>query len=97
MRRLPVLTTSAMSTQLCPQQTAGIAPAATSFSYDGNFRGHYLQTILKYQFSKQLAIFCDWTNSLDQTVVRVQGKDRYRPQKIRYNGMRYNIGLSGNF
>ena len=50
---------------------------------------------VKYQFHKRLAIFCDWTNALDQTVVRVQGKDRYRPQKIRYNGMRLNIGISG--
>jgi TonB-dependent receptor len=52
---------------------------------------------VKYQIRKELAVFCDWTNSLDQTVVRVQGKDFYRPQKIRYNGMRYNIGISGNF
>lgn len=52
---------------------------------------------VKYQLRKQLALFCDWTNALDQTVVRVQGKDRYRPQKIRYNGMRFNFGVTGNF
>ncbi len=50
---------------------------------------------VKYQFSKRFAVFCDWTNALDQTVVRVQGKDLYRPQKIRYNGMRINLGISG--
>jgi hypothetical protein len=27
----------------------------------------------------------------------VQGKDTYRPQKVRYNGMRFNFGVSGNF
>lgn len=52
---------------------------------------------VKYQVRRDLALFCDWTNALDQTVVRVQGKDRYRPQKIRYNGMRFNFGLTGNF
>lgn len=52
---------------------------------------------VKYQLRKQAALFCDWTNALDQTVVRVQGKDRYRPQKIRYNGMRFNFGVTGNF
>jgi len=52
---------------------------------------------VKYQLRKELAVFCDWTNALDQTVVRVQGKDRYRPQKIRYNGMRFNFGVTGNF
>ncbi|MDO8543194.1 MAG: TonB-dependent receptor [Opitutaceae bacterium] len=52
---------------------------------------------VKYQFHKRLSVYCDWTNALDQTVVRVQGKDFYRPQKIRYNGMRFNIGVSGNF
>ena len=52
---------------------------------------------VKYQFSRRLAVFCDWTNALDQTVVRVQGKDLYRPQKIRYNGMRLNFGVSGTF
>ena len=52
---------------------------------------------VKYQFSRKLAIFCDWSNALDQTVVRVQGKDLYRPQKIRYNGMRINLGVSGTF
>ena len=25
---------------------------------------------MKYQLRKQLALFCDWTNALDQTVVR---------------------------
>ncbi|MES2693701.1 MAG: TonB-dependent receptor [Verrucomicrobiota bacterium] len=58
--------------------------------YDGELR-------VKYQFNKRLAIFCDWTNALDQTVVRVQGKDLYRPQKVRYNGMRLNFGVSGTF
>lgn len=58
--------------------------------FDGELR-------VKYQFHKRLAIFCDWTNALDQTVVRVQGKDLYRPQKIRYNGMRMNFGVSGTF
>jgi len=52
---------------------------------------------VKYQFNKKLSVYCDWSNALDQTVVRVQGKDTYRPQKVRYNGMRYNFGLSGNF
>ncbi|MBL9202499.1 MAG: TonB-dependent receptor [Opitutaceae bacterium] len=52
---------------------------------------------VKYQLRRGLALFCDWTNALDQTVVRVQGKDRYRPQKIRYNGMRFNFGVTGNF
>ena len=52
---------------------------------------------VKYQIRKQLAVFCDWSNALDQTVVRVQGKDNYRPQKIRYNGMRINVGVSGTF
>ena len=52
---------------------------------------------VKYQFSKLLSVYCDWTNALDQTVVRVQGKDTYRPQKVRYNGMRFNFGVSGNF
>ena len=52
---------------------------------------------VKYQFNRKLAVFCDWTNALDQTVVRVQGKDLYRPQKIRYNGMRVNVGVSGSF
>jgi iron complex outermembrane recepter protein len=52
---------------------------------------------VKYQFNRRLALFCDWTNALDQTVVRVQGKDLYRPQKIRYNGMRLNFGVSGTF
>ncbi len=52
---------------------------------------------VKYQFNRKLALFCDWTNALDQTVVRVQGKDLYRPQKIRYNGMRLNMGVSGTF
>lgn len=52
---------------------------------------------VKYQVSKAFGVFCDWTNALDQTVVRVQGKDRYRPQKVRYNGMRINVGVSGAF
>ncbi len=52
---------------------------------------------VKYQLRKQASIFCDWSNALDQTVVRVQGKDNYRPQKIRYNGMRFNMGISGAF
>ena len=50
---------------------------------------------VKYQFHKRFAVFCDWTNALDQTVVRVQGMGLYRPQKIRYNGMRINLGISG--
>jgi outer membrane receptor protein involved in Fe transport len=50
---------------------------------------------VKYQIHKRLAVFCDWTNALDQTVVRVQGMGLYRPQKIRYNGMRINLGISG--
>jgi hypothetical protein len=29
-----------------------VPPAAGLFSYDGNFRGHYLQTVLKHQFNK---------------------------------------------
>jgi TonB-dependent receptor len=52
---------------------------------------------VKYQLRRNLSFFCDWTNALDQTVVRVQGKDNYRPQKIRYNGMRFNFGVTGNF
>lgn len=52
---------------------------------------------VKYQFNRKFGVFCDWTNALDQTVVRVQGKDLYRPQKIRYNGMRLNMGVSGTF
>ena len=52
---------------------------------------------VKYQIRKQMAVFLDWSNALDQTVVRVQGKDNYRPQKIRYNGMRFNMGFTGNF
>jgi iron complex outermembrane receptor protein len=52
---------------------------------------------VKYQIRKQMAVFVDWSNALDQTVVRVQGKDRYRPQKIRYNGMRFNFGVTGSF
>lgn len=52
---------------------------------------------VKYQFHRRLSVYCDWSNALDQTVVRVQGKDTYRPQKIRYNGMRLNFGLSGAF
>ncbi len=52
---------------------------------------------VKYQLRKEAALFCDWSNALDQTVVRVQGKDNYRPQKIRYNGMRFNFGVTGNF
>lgn len=52
---------------------------------------------VKYQLRKQVSLFSDWSNALDQTVVRVQGKDRYRPQKIRYNGMRFNFGVTGNF
>lgn len=52
---------------------------------------------VKYQFRRWLAVYCDWSNALNQTVVRVQGKDYYRPQKIRYNGMRFNFGISGTF
>ncbi len=32
--------------------TRRIGPAAGLFSYDGHFRGHYAQAIVKYQFSK---------------------------------------------
>lgn len=52
------MTVSAMYNALfAPQEvpTRRIAPAATSFSYDGNFRGHYLQGVLKHQFNKQLS------------------------------------------
>ncbi|MCU0785982.1 MAG: alginate export family protein, partial [Verrucomicrobia bacterium] len=35
--------------------TRRVAPAAGLFSYDGNFRGHYLQTVLKHQFNKHLS------------------------------------------
>lgn len=52
---------------------------------------------VKYQFNRRLSLFCDWSNATDETVVRVQGKDVYRPQKIRYNGMRINLGMSGTF
>jgi hypothetical protein len=31
-----------------------VPPAAGLFSYNGNFRGHYLQTVLKHQFNKHV-------------------------------------------
>lgn len=34
--------------------TRRVPPAASLFSYDGNFRGHYLQTTLKHQFNKHI-------------------------------------------
>lgn len=68
-------------------------PAARIYDderYDGELK-------VKYQFSQKFGVFCDWTNALDQTVVRVQGQNLYRPQKMRYNGMRLNVGISGTF
>jgi hypothetical protein len=50
------MTFSAMYNALfAPEKTPTrcVAPAVGNyFSYDGHFRGHYLQTILKYQFNK---------------------------------------------
>ena len=51
-------TFSAMYNALfAPQEipTRRIAPAAGLFSYDGNFRGHYVQAVLKHQFSKRVS------------------------------------------
>jgi hypothetical protein len=35
--------------------TRRITPAAGSFSYDGNFRGNYLQTVLKHKFNDHVS------------------------------------------
>ena len=51
-------TVSAMYNALFALQdtpTRRIGPSATLFSYDGNFRGHYLQAILKHQFNKHVS------------------------------------------
>lgn len=51
------LTLSAMyNAMVAPEATPTrrIGPAAGSFSYDGHFRGHYVQAVAKYQFSKNL-------------------------------------------
>lgn len=39
---------------LAPEATATRNVLPGAFSNDGNFRGHYLQTILKYQFNKHI-------------------------------------------
>jgi hypothetical protein len=50
------MTFSAMYTPLfAPQSVPTRATTPGVFSMDGNFRGHYLQTILKHQFSKHVA------------------------------------------
>jgi hypothetical protein len=36
-------------------QAFGLPAADTPFSNNGNFRGHYLQSILKYKFTKHLS------------------------------------------
>ena len=36
-------------------QAFGFPAAATPFSNNGNFRGHYLQSIIKYKFTKHLS------------------------------------------
>jgi len=36
-------------------QAFGLPATATPFSNDGNFRGHYLQAVLKYKFTKHLS------------------------------------------
>jgi hypothetical protein len=36
-------------------QAFGLPAAATPFSNDGDFRGHYLQAVLKYKFSKNVS------------------------------------------
>ena len=51
------LTLSAMYNALVAPEatpTRRVPPAAGLFSYDGHFRGHYLQAVAKYQFSKNL-------------------------------------------
>jgi hypothetical protein len=51
------MTFSATYNALFAQQeipTRRIAQADTLFSYDGNFRGHYAQAILKHQFNKHI-------------------------------------------
>jgi hypothetical protein len=42
---------------LAPEETPSrrIGPAATLFSNNGNFRGHYVQAIVKHQFNKHLS------------------------------------------
>jgi hypothetical protein len=41
-----------------------VGPVAGFFSYDGNFRGHFLQTFLKYQLGKNIQMHlwaeCMW-------------------------------------
>jgi hypothetical protein len=36
-------------------QAFGIPAADTPFTNNGNFRGHYLQAVLKYKFTKNLS------------------------------------------
>ena len=38
-----------------PQKVSTRARTPAAFSNDGNFRGHYLQTVLKHQFNKHMA------------------------------------------
>jgi hypothetical protein len=49
--------TAMYNAMFAPQEspTRRLGSAAGLFTYDGNFRGHYLQAILKYQFSKNVA------------------------------------------
>src|SRR5258706_13561900 len=48
------------------------APQPAERIYDDDRKDGALN--VKYQFNRKLAVYCDWTNALDQTVVRVQGK-----------------------
>jgi hypothetical protein len=50
------MTFSAMYNALfAPQEVPTRALSGALFSQDGNFRGHYLQTVLKHQFSKHVS------------------------------------------
>ncbi|HWQ93553.1 MAG TPA: alginate export family protein [Clostridia bacterium] len=49
------MTVSAMYNALYAPEDTPTRAVAPAFSGDGHFRGHYLQSILKYQFSKNIA------------------------------------------
>jgi hypothetical protein len=42
---------------LAPEQTPTRAVATAQFSNNGNFRGHYVQAVLKHQFSKHMSAY----------------------------------------
>jgi hypothetical protein len=53
---IKTMTCSAMyNALLSPESTPTRVVSASRFSYDGNFRGHYVQGIVKNQFSKNLS------------------------------------------